>query len=337
MRPAGLARLGIVGRMTSSLSVGLCFHREFPSRAVVEQARGAEAAGFDEFWLIEDCFFTSGPALAAAALVATESIRVGVGIMPAVARNAAMTAMEIATLCGLAPGRFHAGLGHGMPEWMAQIGEAVASPVTVLEETIVAVRRLLRGERVTVAGRYVSLDDVALAAPPAPVPLVSAGVRGPKSLAMAGRSADGVVLADFCSPTYVAATRAILADNGGGPEQRVTVFASMAVDRDGDLMRRIMAPVAAGPFAAGFASITSLEFYDEVAARAASSGWIAALETMPAHWWSQVGAIGTPDDAAAYLDSMAAAGTDSVALFPNPDAPLDDAGSFARDVLPLVR
>jgi hypothetical protein len=111
----------------------------------------------------------------------------------------------------------------------------------------------------------------------------------------------------------------------------------MAIDRDGVLMRRIMAPVAAGPFAAGFASITSLEFYDDVAAHAASTGWVDALEAMPASWWSQIGAIGTPDDAAAYLNSMAEVGTDCVALFPNPDAPLDDARAFARNVLPLVR
>ena len=319
-----------------ALALGLCFHREFPASAVVDQARAAEAAGFDEFWAIEDCFFTSGPSLAAAALVATEAIGVGIGIMPAVARNPAITAMEIATLCGLAPGRFHAGIGHGMPEWMAQIGGRRESPLALLDETLVAVRRLLRGQEVTVEGRYVHLDGVRLAAPPDPFPLVSAGVRGPRSMAVAGRSADGVILADFCSPTYVRACRAVLAEHGGRREHRVTVFASMAVDRDGDAMRRAMAPVAAGPFERGFASLTALDFYDEVAQRAGKVGWVAALEAMPAEWWRQIGAVGTPDDAAEYLRAMGEAGTDCVTCFPNPDAPIEDARTFARDVLPLL-
>ena len=54
--------------MPLPLSLGICFHREFAPPAVIEQARAAESAGFDEFWVIEDCFFTSGPTLAAAAL-----------------------------------------------------------------------------------------------------------------------------------------------------------------------------------------------------------------------------------------------------------------------------
>ena len=44
-----------------------------------------------------------------------------------------------------------------------------------------------------------------------------------------------------------------------------------------------------------------------------------------ADWWSMIGAIGTPDDALAYLESLAAVGVDAVAIFPNPDDPIGDA------------
>lgn len=321
--------------MSRPLDLGVCFHREFPSGEVIAQARAAESAGYDEYWVIEDCFFTSGPSLAAAALTATTSITVAIGIMPAVARNAAMTAMEIATLCGLGPGRFHAGLGHGMGEWMAQIGALPASPVGALREHLDAVRRLLRGEVVTVDGHYVRLDAVSLAAPPEPVPLVSAGVRGPRSLAMAAGSADGVVLADFCSPAYVEAVRSLLAANGGAG-CRVTAFAAMAVGADGAEMRRTMAPVAAGAFERGFPSVTALPFFAEVATRAERVGWVDALAAMSREWWVQIGAIGTPDDAAEYLSTMAAAGTDCVALFPDPDDPIGSSAAFAAEVMPLL-
>ena len=73
---------------SASLDIGMCFHREAAAAQVIDQARNAEELGYDEFWVIEDCFFTSGVSLAAAALTATERIGVGIGIMPVVARTA---------------------------------------------------------------------------------------------------------------------------------------------------------------------------------------------------------------------------------------------------------
>ncbi|MEZ5229499.1 MAG: LLM class flavin-dependent oxidoreductase [Acidimicrobiales bacterium] len=180
-----------------STDIGLCFHREFAAGAVIEHAHTAESLGFDEFWVIEDCFFTSGPTLAAAALTATDHIGVGIGIMPAVARTAAITAMEIATLAGLAPGRFHAGIGHGVQTWMAQMGARKASPLTALEETILAVRELLAGDRITRDGRYVTLDDVALEAPPHTA--AGVGRRPVDQVPAVGGAADGTILAELCS------------------------------------------------------------------------------------------------------------------------------------------
>ena len=181
----------------------MCFDRTFPPSFVTEVARRLDEGGADQLWIIEDCFYTAGVSLAATALATTERLTVGIGILPAVARNPAITAMEIATLCELAPGRFLPGIGHGVQSWMEQMGALTPSPLTTLEETIVAVRRLLAGENVTMHGRHVDLDDVRLDRPPSIVPPVLAGVRGPKSLQMAGRVAGGIVLAEPASPSYV--------------------------------------------------------------------------------------------------------------------------------------
>lgn len=70
--------------------------------------------------------------------------------------------MEWAALAEFFPGRLIAGLGHGVQTWMEQIGARVASPLTLLEETTTAVRQLLAGEEVTIAGRYVQLTGVQL-------------------------------------------------------------------------------------------------------------------------------------------------------------------------------
>lgn len=166
-----------------------------PSR-IVPLARAVEAAGIEEIWLWEDCFQTGGISTASAILSATERVRVGIGVMPTPLRNVALTAMEVATVDGMFPGRLIPGIGHGVQSWMAQVGAKVASPLTLMREYAGALRALLAGERVTTSGRYVSLDDVALDWPPArPVP-VPVAATGPKSLSLAGEVADGVVLED---------------------------------------------------------------------------------------------------------------------------------------------
>src|SRR5690606_34948720 len=123
--------------------------------------------------------------------------------------------------------------------WMAQMGARTPSPLTTLEEVVTAVKRLLAGERVTMRGRHVRLEDVQLDQPPALVPPVLAGVRGPRSLALAGRVADGVVLAEPAGPSYV---RWAL-ERAGRPEGfHVATFSAFYVARDRADAHRRMAP-----------------------------------------------------------------------------------------------
>lgn len=296
-------------------ALGVCFPREFPPADLLPAARTVERMGADDLWLIEDCFFTASPSLAAAALTGTERIHVGLGILPAVVRNPAVAAMELATLAGLAPGRLIAGIGHGVQEWMGQIGARQPSPLTALAEVLDAVRALLRGERVSVDGRFVHLDEVELAMPPQPVPPVLAGVFGPKSLALAGRHADGLVLADWPSPDYVRHARAAAA---GGDGFEVAVFAATYLGTDRDEARAWMADEIAASVSRGAAPMRALPFYDELAARVQADG-ATAVRGMPDDWWLHLGAIGTPDDAAAHVQALQEAGADRVALFLPPD------------------
>jgi 5,10-methylenetetrahydromethanopterin reductase len=138
--------------MGTSVSVGVMFRREQAPENLVAYARRVEAAGLDELWVVEDCFYIGGVAQAATALAATNRISVGLGIAPAVARNASFLAMEFATLARMHPGRFHGGIGHGVAEWMEQIGARPASWLAALEETTTAVRSLLAGDEVNVSG-----------------------------------------------------------------------------------------------------------------------------------------------------------------------------------------
>lgn len=189
--------------MTELPRVGVVFRPELPT----EQLRGflasADAAGLDDVWLWEDCFKQGGLTAAAIALAGTGSLRIGLGLMPAPLRNPALAAMEVATLARLFPGRFVPAAGHGVLPWMEQVGARASSPMTLLREWVTAVRSLLHGETLTVSGTYVSLTGVALDWPPPVPPPLLVGARGPKTLALAGELADGLVLDAGISPDRV--------------------------------------------------------------------------------------------------------------------------------------
>jgi 5,10-methylenetetrahydromethanopterin reductase len=295
--------------------VGVCFDRSFPPHAIVEFADRIEAGGLDQLWVIEDCFYTAGVALAATALARTHRISVGLGILPAVARNPAITAMELATLANLAPGRVIAGIGHGVQEWMEQMGARTPSPLTTLDEVITVVRRLLHGETVSFQGREVVLDAVVLDQPPTTVPPVLAGVRGPKSMALAGRVADGVVLAEGAGPAYVRAARA----QAGHPDGfRVSVFSALSIEEERTSAYRWMAPVVAAWLTSPSPAIDAHPHGQEIRDRFAHGG-VEELVALPREWWLQLGAIGTFDDAVEHIAGLAEAGVDDVALFPCPE------------------
>jgi alkanesulfonate monooxygenase SsuD/methylene tetrahydromethanopterin reductase-like flavin-dependent oxidoreductase (luciferase family) len=190
-------------------TLGVVFRPQSPPEMLREAAVAADRAGVAELWLWEDCFSEGGLTTAAAALAWTERLHVGIGLLPVPLRNPALAAMEIATLARTFPGRFLPGLGHGVLDWMEQVGARAASPMTLLREHASAIRALLHGKTVDVDGRYVTLRGVTLDWPPAEVPPILVGARGPKTVALAGELADGVILDSSATAETVRAVRAV--------------------------------------------------------------------------------------------------------------------------------
>ncbi len=58
-----------------------------------------------------------------------------------------------------------------------------------------------------------------------------------------------------------------------------------------------------------------LPFFDEIVERVETDGPTALL-AMPADYWSEIGAIGTFDDALAHVAALEAAGVSSINVFP---------------------
>lgn len=197
--------------MTSATpATGIVFRPQSPPEELRAVVVHAEAAGIAQLWLWEDCFLEGGLTTAAAALAWSERLVVGVGLLPVPLRNPALAAMEIATLARMFPGRLAVALGHGVQDWMAQVGAAVESPMTLLGEYTSAVRSLLAGETVQVRGRYVRLDRVTLDWPPLAPPRLLVGGRGPRTVALAGDAADGVLLDAVTDPDAVRRARGLV-------------------------------------------------------------------------------------------------------------------------------
>lgn len=191
--------------MTASTTpaLGIVLVPTLPPEALRPLAVAADRH-LDELWLWEDCFKESSIAAAGAALAWTERVRVGIGLAPVPLRNVALLAMELATLHRLFPGRLLPGIGHGVQDWMGQVGARAASPLTLLREYAQALRLLLDGEEVTVSGRYVTLDRVRLDWPPEPGTPLLVGGTGPRTLELAGRVGDGILIGSVTSNAELA-------------------------------------------------------------------------------------------------------------------------------------
>ncbi|MFG2939992.1 LLM class flavin-dependent oxidoreductase [Streptomyces sp. NPDC048282] len=289
-------------------SLGAVFRPQLPPERLRDVVRLADEVGLEELWLWEDCFREGGISTAAAALAWSERVRVGVGLLPVPLRNVAITAMEAAALHRMFPGRAVLGVGHGVQDWMGQVGARAESPLTLLREHLDALRALLRGERLTVAGRYVRLDDVALDWPPAgPVP-VFAGGEGPRTLRLTGEAADGTIMTAATSPDGVRRARRLIEEGRA------------AAGRDAGEPHHVVVYLltATGPDAA-----------DRLRAELVAEG----LESVP-----DLGVAGDADAVAKAVQRLAEAGADSVVLQPTADEP--DPEGFVRftaeEVRPLV-
>lgn len=130
-------------------------------------ARRLESSGFDALLAADHpgAGPSPWPALGAAAAVTT-SLGLGTYVLQAGVRDPVQAATDAATLDLLAPGRVLLGLGagHTFREWEA-IGRQRPSPADRagrLVEFVDAVTRLLKGESVTVQGRYLRLHEARL-------------------------------------------------------------------------------------------------------------------------------------------------------------------------------
>ena len=326
-------------------TIGVMFQRDVPPEALATRATLIESLGFDDMWVVEDLFFSGGIAQAGASLAATDTLEIGIGILPSTARNPVYAAMELATLARLHPHRVLAGIGHGMQDWLATVGALPRSPLKALEETMVVINRLLAGETVSLDGEFVTVSDARLQHPPEITPPLLAGVRGPKSLKLAGRVCDGAILAEPTSFAYSLWAREQLESGAAGrnrPRPTLVSYTWLSVDADPDVaidrVRPMLASIPGGlaepsvrsqllplPFSGELIDILDKAEDQETLARQLKREWVRELAI-----------VGTPTDCANEVRRRAEAGVDRIVLVPLLDRIEQQIRLFGQEVLPQL-
>lgn len=182
-----------------------CGHEQFQPEVLVEHAVSAEKAGFDMVLVSEhfhpwvDDLGASGFAFAtiAAMAQATSTIEITTGVTTPLWRyHPGVVAQAAATLDRLSGGRFNLGVGTGENLNEGPLGyrfPKYAERAARMSEALDIMRRLLDGEKLTYDGEWYQTDRAKLYSPPMHDLPIYLAAGGPKSAALAGRKADGVI------------------------------------------------------------------------------------------------------------------------------------------------
>ncbi|MGZ5292508.1 MAG: LLM class flavin-dependent oxidoreductase [Actinomycetota bacterium] len=285
----------------------------FPWPTYTGLARTAEALGYRAVFLPE---IAGRDAFAALTGLAGETggLLLGTGIVPMTSRSPRVTAMGVATVHERSGGRAILGLG---------TGPGRAGALAALEAQVGELRELLRPD----GGLSLRL--------PSPPPIWIAAL-GPRSVALAGRIADGVLL-NWCTPERVAEARAAVrtaAEAAGRDPEAITIAAYVRGSLGGDPEARLGAlRAAAGEYASYPAyarQFAAMGLADEAAA-AGAAHLAGAPQAVPEALVRAVCLPGDPSEARARLDAYREAGADLPVVYPVPTH--DDAAGSVEATL----
>jgi G6PDH family F420-dependent oxidoreductase len=212
---------------------------QFGPRELVDQAKRAEAAGFDSLW-ISDHFhpwndeqgqspFVWG---VIGALSEATSLPVSTAVTcPTVRIHPAIIAQAAATAAVQLDGKFVLGVGSGEALNEHILGDpwpSVGVRLEMLEEAIEVMRLLHTGKEVSHHGVHYEVQEARIyTRPEQPVPIYVSGF-GPQAAEFAGRLGDG-----FCTTMPDADLVSTFRESGGG-DKPVQAGTKVSWDRDAD-------------------------------------------------------------------------------------------------------
>lgn len=177
-----------------TVEIGVVFDGFDDAREMIRLARGAEAAGAASVWVAEHMGWREAVTACAGIAVATETVRLVPTAISPYLWHPTPTAMALATLEELAPGRVAAVVSVGNLLNLSESGHDPVRPVAAVGRMVRDLRALWTGEPVHSEAPSYRLDGAYMHfTPSAPLPIYVAST-GPQVLRLSGRIADGVLL-----------------------------------------------------------------------------------------------------------------------------------------------
>jgi 5,10-methylenetetrahydromethanopterin reductase len=225
------------------MAISFCLHGSARSvQEAVARAKRAEALGFEGIFFADSHLNNVDPYQAMAlCAVNTKTIRLGTAVTNMVYRDPTVTANSFATLNEISQGRAIIGLGTGDGP-VYSLGRT-ATKLVDFEDGLKVIRDLLHNRGISVpAGKERAGGNVALKVGKRPVPIYISA-EGPRTLRVAGRVCDGVILGtgfDFDVLEWAEARIAEGANEVGRNPADINVMPAgmIVVDDDGDRARR---------------------------------------------------------------------------------------------------
>lgn len=332
------------------IPVSLLLNAEYESRELIELGRLAEDLGYRHLWytdirLFRECF------IGLAALAATTSrIGLGPGVTDPYSRHPAVTAATMATLDELTQGRAVLGLGLGGTSFK-ELGITVTKPLTALREAVGVIRRLWRGEEVTLDGKVVSLKGGRLQFAPIRdrIPIYFA-THGVQITRLAGEIADGVLIANTMLPAAVDSYVAQVREGVAKAERRfeeidISIRPEMCIADDDEAAIEVIKRRVAQRLLWTYPHWEYLERLQvtlppQVETIAQTSRSVdAALPHVPKEALFGMGVAGSAEQVAAQIAAAIRPGVTSVTIraYAPPKGTISSViRSFVKDVLPMV-
>jgi 5,10-methylenetetrahydromethanopterin reductase len=216
-------------------------------RRCVDLAQEAEKAGFASVWFAENPFQRGVLATVGACAVATQRVRIGIGVVNPYGRHPTLIAMEFAALDELSGGRVLLGLGSGISAAVRRMGFTNEKPVTAVREAVAIIRAMLRSESVDMNDGVFGVSGAQLGFRPqrSDLPIYMAAAGEP-ALKACGEIADGLIISNLTPPRSserLAANLATAASRAGRPRPRVVQYVPCAVRPNGDAARAVVKAV----------------------------------------------------------------------------------------------
>ena len=181
------------------MKLALGFNPVLGLREASSLAGSAEGLGYDSFWIHESLFQRDVVTYLSAIAQATNTIRLGSGVINTFTRHPVTAATTFATLSELSGGRVTLGLGVGSFPTIPLIGHQIFPveknrPLRRIKEYVQVVRMVWTGNQVDFEGEFFKVHNLTLGFKvDGRIPLYIASLS-PKTLAFAATVADGVIL-----------------------------------------------------------------------------------------------------------------------------------------------